>query len=135
MNTQKILLAATLTALLGLVACGKKVESVPVPVVAASAPVVDEGPSVEQAVDAMLRSHPNSRKVCVDGERQHTYFLDYGPLLSPGADEDGRYHGWLFIERVDFYKTSNGTWFNVRMDENRYVQAYPDVTGLFCKGH
>lgn len=124
-----------LSALTGLVACGKKAEKTPEPVaVAASAPTEPQPTQVEM-VAAMLRGHPNSRQVCVDGLRDRAFFLDYGPLLPPGSEDDGKYHGWIFIEKVDFYKTSNDTWFILAQDDKKYVQVYPDVTGLFCRPH
>ena len=81
----------------------------------------------------MLRGHPNSRKVCVDGNRDRAFFLYYGPLQPAGAEPDGLWHGWLFIEKVDFYQTSNKTWFITNQADNKYAQVYPDVTGLQCK--
>jgi hypothetical protein len=127
--------AALLLSLAGLVACGKKEEkpAAPPPVAAAPAAVVEPDVPVEQQIAAMLRGHPNSRKVCVDGERTHAFFLDYGPLPPPGTEADGRFHGWIFIEKVDFYKTSNNTWFITDQDDKKYSQVYPDTIGLACK--
>lgn len=125
---------AVLTLLVGLVACGKKEESTPVVAVAASAPEPAVDPiSSEQQLSSILRSHPNSRRACIDGERKYTYFLDYGPLPPPNTEDDGRNHGWLYIEGVQFFKTSNNTYFNTVQDEDKYIRVYPDVNGLQCK--
>jgi len=129
------LTVAVLTLAGGLVACGKKEEKQAVVAVAASAPEpVVESISNEQQLAAMLRGHPNSRKICIDGERKHAFFMDYGPLPPPGTEDDGKWHGWIFIENVDFYKTSNNTYFITDQDQKKYAQVYPDVTGLQCKG-
>lgn len=81
----------------------------------------------------MLRGHPNSRRVCVDGTRDRAFFLDYGPALKPGEQDDGKMHGWYFIEKVDFYATSNNTWFITAQEDKKYITVYPDVTGLTCQ--
>lgn len=121
-----------LAALSMLVACSKKVENQEVAASPAT-PVVEAGPTLDQKVDAMLRGHPNSKRVCADGERANAFFLDYGPHLPPGAEADGRYHGILFIEKVEFFKTSNNTWFITEQAGNRYFTVYPDLAGLVCK--
>lgn len=123
-----------LSVLCSLAACGKKEEKPPELAAAASAPAVPQPTQVEM-VAAVLRGHPNSRQVCVDGERDRAFFLDYGPLQKPGAEPDNQYHGWIFIEKIDFYKTSNNTWFITDQDDKKYAQVYPDVTGLFCRPH
>lgn len=127
--------ALVLLAVLALVACGKKEEKpfITLTSAAASAPTVTEEPSKEQALSAMLRGHPNSRQVCIDDHRENSFFLNYGPLLSSGAPGDGQWHGWIMIWNVEFYKTSNNTWFVLDMNGDRYIQAYPDVTSLQCK--
>ena len=124
--------AVGLAALSLLVACGKKAENQE-HVASPATPVVETGPSMDQKVDAMLRGHPNSRRVCVDGDRTNAFFLDYGPHLPPGAEHDGKYHGILFIEKVEFYKTSNNTWFITEQDGKKYLTVYPDLAGLVCK--
>lgn len=115
----------------GLVACGKKTEKTPAPepVAAPVAPAMSE----EQQFSAMLRGHPNSKRVCIDAERRNAYFLDYGPLPPPGTPDDGKWHGWLFIDNVEFYRTSNNTYFITNQDDKKYVQVYPDVNGLQCR--
>jgi predicted small lipoprotein YifL len=123
--------AVLLAGLAGLVACGKKEENPPPPAAEqAAAPV---GPSQEAQIAAMLRGHPNSRRVCVDGNRERAFFLDYGPPLKPGEQDDGKMHGWYFIEKVDFYSTSNNTWFITAQEDRKYVTVYPDVAGLVCQ--
>lgn len=110
-------------------ACTKK-EEPPAPPPPAEPSV---SPTTDEMVAAMLRGHPNSRKVCVDGNRDRAFFLYYGPLQPAGSEPDKLYHGWLFIEKVDFYQTSNKTWFITDQAENKYAQVYPDVNGLLCK--
>lgn len=134
---QSTLLTAALMLLtsITLVACGKKVESTPIPAAVASAPVVVDQPTEDQALAAILRGHPNSHRACVDGLRENSFFLDYGPPLAPGAEEDGKYHGWLLLDRVEFYKTSNNTWFITIQKDEKYITVYPDVNGLNCKAH
>jgi len=119
---------------LGLVACGKKAEKTPPPahVTTAAVPLITP-PTQAEMISAMLRGHPNSKQVCIDGERAKAFFLDYGPLLPNGAPPDGRNHGWLFIENIDFFKTSNNTWFITDQKDDNYIQVYPDVQGLTCK--
>jgi hypothetical protein len=90
-------------------------------------------PTQDEMIAAMLRGHPNSTQICVDGTRSRSFFVNYGPLLVPGAPEDGNLHGWLFIEDVDFFKTSNNTWFITVQKDDNYIQVYPDVLGLTCK--
>ena len=121
-------------ALSGLAACGKRAETVESPDMPPQA-VADPTatPTQEQMIAAMLRGHPNSFRVCVDGERQNAFFVDYGPLPAAGSEPDNKYHGFLFIEKVEFYKTSNNTWFITNQADNKYVQVYPDVAGLTCK--
>lgn len=133
---RKLLILAQCALLLPvLVACGKKAEEPIQPAAvaeAASAPVsADITPP--EALVAMLRGHPNSRQICIDGARKNAFFLDYGPLQKPGEEQDGRWHGWIFVEKVEFYKTSNDTWFIT--DLPNYTQVYPDTTGLICKSH
>lgn len=126
-----LLAVALAAALSGLAACGKKAENPPP--VAESAPVVEQGPTQDQKVDAMLRGHPNSRRVCVDGERPNAFFLDYGPIPPAGTPPDDKHHGILFIEKVEFYKTSNNSWFITNQADDRYIPVYPDLSGLVCK--
>lgn len=118
-----------LAGLSGLVACGKKEESPEV------VPVVSTGPDAEEMLAAMLRGHPNSKKICIDGNRENAFFLDYGPLPTEDKDRVLFAGGWLFIEKVKFYKTSNNTWFITDQDTKEYVYVHPDVTGLNCKMH
>lgn len=129
-----IITLALVAALSGLAACGKKAEKVESPDVPPQA-VVDPtaAPTQDQMIAAMLRGHPNSLRVCVDGERENAFFVDYGPLLPAGAEPDNKYHGFLFIEKVDFYRTSNNTWFITNQADSKYVQVYPDVAELVCK--
>jgi len=127
---KKLTILAMLALVVGLTACGKKVEKQ-----ASTEPVaqVPQGPNQEQMIAAMLRGHPNSRKICVEGNRDRAFFLDYGPHLKPGEQDDGKMHGWYFIEKVEFYQTSNNTWFITGQEDKKYVTVFPDATGLICK--
>jgi hypothetical protein len=133
----RVVIAVTLAAALsGLAACGKRaetVESVVVPEPAASVAAVELPITQEQALAAMLRGHPNARRICIDGYRTDAFFLDYGPLLPAGAEPDGLWHGWIFIDEIHFYRTSNNTFFVTDQGDEKYAQVYPDVTGLVCK--
>jgi hypothetical protein len=111
-----------------LVSCGKKEETPP-----AAAVVKVEVPNAEEALSAMLRGHPNSKRICIDGQREQAFFLDYGPLPKDAADRQLFNGGWLFIEKVEFYKTSNNSWFITNQEDKKYIQVYPDVTGLNCR--
>jgi hypothetical protein len=114
-----------------MVACTKKVEKKTESVAVAA---VDPDDLTQDAMlSAMLRGHPNSKQICVDGTRNHAFFLDYGPLLKYGEPADGQWHGWIFIQDVEFYKTSNNTWFIIDQAANKYIQSYPDVNGLVCR--
>lgn len=135
-KTKESLLSVTttwvvlLTALVCLVSCGKKEETPP------TAEVIPESvPTVDDTIAAMLRGHPNSRRVCVDGLRERSFFIEYSPRPKEGEEANWPFHGWLFIEKVDFYKTSNNTWFITDQSEKKYIQVYPDITGLNCKAH
>jgi len=116
-----------------LVSCGKKEENPESAAVVLPEPVV--APTVDETISAMLRGHPNSRRVCVDGARERAFFIDYGPRPKAGEETNWPFHGWLLIEKVDFYKTSNNTWFITDQDDKKYIQVYPDITGLNCKVH
>lgn len=125
--------AVLLSSLVALTACGKKAENPPEQQAAEPVVQAPQGPNQEQMIAAMLRGHPNSRKVCVDGNRDRAFFLDYGPHLKPGEQDDGKMHGWYFIEKVEFYQTSNNTWFITAQEDKKYVTVFPDVSGLVCQ--
>jgi hypothetical protein len=126
--------AATLLAVAacGLLAgCGKKAEKDEKPAAAppAPTPVIKTDWPQDQTLDAMLRGHPNSRKVCIDEKRANAFFVDY----SHKEENDGFWGGWVFIQNVEFHETSNNTLFVTTMNHNLYIRAYPDVTGMKCK--
>lgn len=137
-KTRKAIISTACTWVVGLavlgslVACGKKAENQEV-AAAPATPVVEAGPTLDQKIDAMVRGHPNSKRVCADGERTNAFFVDYGPPLPPGTADDGKHHGILFLEKVEFYKTSNNTWFITEQNGNKYFAVYPDLAGLVCK--
>ena len=122
---KKLLIILSIAALVG---CGKKED--PKPAVVEAAPT----PSVDQAVDAILRSHPNSNQVCFDS-KLHGFFLDYGPLLPAGSADDGKFHGWYWIDTPNFFLSANGKWFTQDLANDKYAQVYPDTTGLPCRQH
>lgn len=99
------------------------------------APVAPTGPNAEEMLASMLRGHPNSKKICIDGSRENAFFLDYGPLPKEASDRGLFNGGWFFIEKVEFYKTSNNTWFITNQEDSKYITVYPDVTDLNCRTH
>lgn len=111
--------------------CGKKEEPVAAAVVVAPPPVAA---TVEEGIAAVLRAHPNSRKVCYE-TNYDGYLLDYGPPLAAGVEPDGLFHGWYLLQRVQLYRSSNGTWFTGLQPDKEYVTVYPDASGLPCKAH
>lgn len=119
---KKILVILAVAALVG---CGKVEE-----------PAKEQNPlpTGDQATEAILRGHPNSLQVCYDS-RLNGFFLDYGPMLPAGADNDNKYHGWLWIEAPNFFLSANGKWFMQELAVDKYVQVYPDTNGLPCKQH
>ena len=87
--------------------------------------------TVEDALSAMVRGHPNSKKVCYD-RKLNGYLIYYRPPLKAGdTPEEGKYYGWLYIDKVRFYQSANNTWFIA--EQNNHIAVYPDDTGLPCK--
>jgi hypothetical protein len=115
----------------GLTACGKKAENPGATEVSAPAPAV-VAPTVDEAIVAVLRGHPNSRKICYD-TNYDGYFMYYGPHLPPAAEEDGKFHGWYLVQKIQFYQAANKSWFIGLQPNQNYITVYPDVTGLPCK--
>ena len=118
-----------------LAACGKDVKKKPKNSEQAAsttqAKVPDPEPTVDEALAAVVRAHPNSLKVCKD---DYGYFVSYGPPLKAGQEADNsRYYGWQLVQGIKFYQSTNKTWFVVENKEVNYFQVYPDVTGLKCK--
>lgn len=122
----KYVAIACMAAILGLSACGKREEPV-----AVSTPAVSPSPTVDEAITAVVRGHPHSLTVCYD-QPLNGYFVHYKDAVD-GAEPDGNYHGWYFLQKIDFYKAANNTWFIGNQPESSYVVVYPDVTGLPCK--
>lgn len=120
-----------LTLAVGLTACGKKAETPPAVEVAAPVPVA-VAPTVDEALVAVLRGHPNSRKICYDTNFDG-YFMYYGPHLPAGVEDDGKMHGWYLVQKIAFYQAANKSWFIGLQPNQSYVTVYPDVTGLPCK--
>ena len=87
--------------------------------------------TVDDALDAVVRGHPNSKKVCYD-RKLNGYLIHYGPPLKAGETaEEGRYYGWLYLGKVKFYQSANNKWFIAEQDN--HVTVYPDADGLPCK--
>ncbi len=132
MKSHKQIAICLLTATALLVACGKKAEKAQETTKQVVVPVTTPKTDWPQdaMLDAMLRGHPNSRKVCQDENRTNAFFADY----SHHEDDGGVFtKGWAFIQNVEFYETSNKTLFIIEMEHNRYVRTYPDVLGMKCK--
>lgn len=120
--------AVALAGLTSLVACSKKLEK-PVETKVTQAQEVPQ----DAQIAAMLRGHPNSKRICVDSSRDRAFFLDYGPLPKPNEPSDGLMHGWYFVEKIEFYSAPNGTWFITGQEDSKYITVYPDVNGLVCQ--
>lgn len=124
----------SLAILMCLVACGKKEEDVkpaPAAPVAAAEPA-PESVSVEDALTTIKRSEPDATKVCYD--TKHDAYLIYYPesnLSKP--DYDKRFSGWMFLPTPQFFTLVNGTYFVQTQPNDKYVNIYPDVSGLPCK--
>lgn len=119
---------ALLAALLGLAGCGKKPAEPATANESAVAATVDVAPTVDQAIDAVLRGHPRSLKACYE-TKYDGYFLYYGPV----SDDTSKLSGWLFIQNISFHLSTNNTFFITAQPDKNYVTAFPDVTGLPCK--
>jgi hypothetical protein len=120
--------AATVMALLP--GCGKKEEApAPQPVQQATAPTENPAvPTVDQALEAMLRAH-RADKACYDSGRD-AYFLHY---KEPGA-KDTDFAGWYYVEKIGiYYVAANKSFFAITLAADHYLQAGPDVDGLPCK--
>lgn len=115
----------------GLTACGKKAETPTAEAAVVPAPVT-VSPTVDEAIVAVLRGHPNSRKICYDTNFDG-YFMYYGPHLPAGAEDDGKMHGWYLVQKIAFYQSANKAWFIGIQPNQNYVTVYPDITGLPCK--
>lgn len=115
-----------------LAACGRPAEKVQELPKQTAPAVADPGYPKELMLDAMLRGHPKSKKVCIDETRDRAFFIDYSQREE--IPENGIFAGsWLFIENVEFYQTSNKTLFITNQDEKKYIAVYPDITNLSCK--
>lgn len=114
----------------GLAACGKKVEE-KIPEKVEAAPVVKEEATQEQKLAAMVRPYDRLVRACADGLRNNSFFVLF--KAPPDGQTEGLFVGWYLIENVEFYKTSNNTWFITELPDKDFVKVYPDVTGLACK--
>ena len=122
---KKLLVVLSIATLIG---CGKKEEPAVVAV------PVETTPSISEAIDAVVRSHPNALQVCYDS-KQNGFFLDYGPLLPAGAAEDNKFHGWWILRNVNYFQSANNSWFVADQPVTDYTQVYPVIDGLPCKQH
>lgn len=128
MNNSKVIsatvqYAVALMILTGLAACTKKVYKL-----STESSIVDPAPSVDQALDAVLRSHPESFKACYE-TKYNGYFVYYGPVSNDASDISG----WIFIKNINFNFSSNNTYFTIEQPDKDYMVVFPDVTGLPCK--
>ena len=128
---KKVTLLAALILAAGLAACGKKVDT-PTATEAGSGTTASVAPTVDEALVAVLRGHPNSKKICYDTNFDG-YFMHYGPPLPAGVENDGKMHGWYLVQKIAFYQSANKAWFIGTQPDQAYVTVYPDVTGLPCK--
>lgn len=90
-----------------------------------------EQPTYEQALSAMSRSLDRVNSVCLDGIRNSAFFVHFSETDYP--DHTNLFRGWYLVENVEFYKTSNNTWFITEIPDNKFTKVFPDVTGLQCK--
>jgi hypothetical protein len=121
-------------AVLGTLIITRKTEAPPrslVPPPAEVTTVKEPVPLVDEALAAVARSHPHSKKVCYDPD--WGYFLDYGKLPDPNTPDDGFLHGTLLIQDIVFHRSANGTFWMNRIDDNKYISLFPDLSGLTCK--
>lgn len=123
---KRLLVILSIAALVG---CGKK-EEPPISKVAAQPTT----PTVDQALDAVLRAHPNALQACYDS-KLNGFFLDYGPLLPAGVADDNKFHGWWIFQNVNYYQSENNSWFIADQPAKDYTQVYPVIDGLSCKQH
>lgn len=115
-------------AMLMLVGCAKKEDAQSIDMRASTTLSIDE------AIDAVLRAHPNSLQDCYDSSL-NAHLLDYGPPLRRGEQDDGYYHGWMLLENVSYHQTQNKIWFITDQPEHNYTHVYPVIDGLPCKAH
>ena len=91
----------------------------------------EDVPTQEQAIDAAIRAHERSTKVCYDPAIEG--FLIHYPHLKPAEDGTTYFDGWYYLKYQQMWKTDNGIWFMKDYAPSEYVRVYPDVTGLNCK--
>ena len=116
-----VAVAVVLTLLL--VGCGKKEEP------AAEVAVTPPSYTLDDTMAAMLRGHPRSKQICYD-DGMSGWYLQYAIDEAVEFPFNG---GWIFIQDVKFYRSSNKTWFISDQKITDYVRVYPDVAGLPCK--
>lgn len=90
----------------------------------------EDVPTQEQAIDAAIRAHDRSTKVCYDPAIEG--FLIHYPHKEPDGDVQ-YFEGWYYLKYQQMWKTDNGIWFMKDYAPTEYVRVYPDVTGLNCK--
>jgi hypothetical protein len=91
----------------------------------------EDVPTQEQAIDAAIRAHERSTKVCYDPAIEG--FLIHYPYMKPAEDGTTYFDGWYYLKYQQMWKTDNGIWFMKDYSPSEYVRVYPDVTGLNCK--
>lgn len=84
--------------------------------------------TAEAAFEALKRSHPNAEKICIESGNKNSFLFKY----TGTKPED--FNGWYVAYDIPFYVLKgNNTWFTVNLPNDRYIQIFPDVTGLTCK--
>lgn len=117
-------------ACIALSACSDSGKKPPEPVAQVTAVV--EVPTIDEAMTATQRGHPHAIRICYD-EKLNGYFLEYSPYPTRSKEEDNFFHGWWFLQKVEYHKAANNTWFITDQPMTNYSQVYPDVAGLPCK--
>jgi Na+-transporting methylmalonyl-CoA/oxaloacetate decarboxylase gamma subunit len=69
----------------------------------------EDVPTIDQAIDAAIRAHERSTKVCYD-EKIEGFLIHY-PYLKPDEDGTKYFNGWYYLKWSQMWKTDNGIWF------------------------
>ena len=109
-----------------IIGCGKK-EPVLTPA-ASSTMTVDEG------LDAVLRQDPTSDQVCYDpNSGAYLIHFEKDELSPPPTNGDRLKNVWFYVDKIPFWKLSNGNWFTKDIEIGQYVRVWPVTSGLPCK--
>lgn len=122
---------AAFVAILIATGCAKK-EDAPKSKAQATKVEQKEKPNVSEAMSAFFRAHPRSDKVCYDANYD-AFLVHYKDIPLNEVPPEDKMFGWYFVQKVEFYKLANNTWFTGLQPDERYFRAYPNVTGLPCQ--